>query len=168
MLYDLLDHDLGRFAARQIVRTKALAEQQEESLSPLDEWFLTLLQNGVLGAGGNNPNEAISNAYEEEIEEATGGGFYGNGKRTRAVKREGLYDLAKRNSPRLGGASDAKFGRYLRKQKCIGAWIKRRRGWRFPKLSDCRDAWVTRFPDAVWEPESPSEWTHGQDGDDEE
>jgi hypothetical protein len=163
MLYDLLDHDIKNFAPRRIVRTQALAEQQEESLQPLDEWWLTLLQNGVLGAGGDAPDEAISNAYEEDIREATGSGFYGNGKRTRAVKREGLYDQARRNSPRLKGCSDAKFGRYLKKRSCTMAWVKRRRGWRFPPLAACRDEWIIRFPEAAWEDGGPSDWTHGED-----
>src|SRR5262249_4480997 len=38
MLYDLLQMDLGDWHPRRIVRTAALAEQQEESLDPFDEW----------------------------------------------------------------------------------------------------------------------------------
>jgi hypothetical protein len=40
MLFELLDHNLGDWHPRQIVRTAALAEQQEKSLEPLDAWFL--------------------------------------------------------------------------------------------------------------------------------
>jgi hypothetical protein len=40
MLFELLHVDLGDWHPRQIVHTAALAEQQEESLSPLDAWWL--------------------------------------------------------------------------------------------------------------------------------
>jgi hypothetical protein len=69
MLFDLLEHDLGDWRPRTIVRTKALAQQQEESLSPLDQWMFGLLETGVLPGRpiGAKPNEAVCNAYEEEI-----------------------------------------------------------------------------------------------------
>jgi hypothetical protein len=43
MLFDLLERDLGDWHPRQIVRTAALAWQQEKSLSPLDTWWFELL-----------------------------------------------------------------------------------------------------------------------------
>jgi hypothetical protein len=102
---------LGDWHPRQIVRTPALAKQEEESLSPLDQWWLELLQTGVLeGASKVAPNEAISNHWEEEITETDG---YG-GQRKRTVRREGLYDQARRISPRLKGVSDTALGLYLR------------------------------------------------------
>jgi hypothetical protein len=163
MLYDLLDREIGGFAPRRIVRTPALAEQQRESLSPLDEWFLTLLQSGVLNAAPIKPNVAIINTYEEDIEEPTGSGF---GKRTRTVKHDGLYDYARRMSPKLKAYSDRKIGDYLADPKrghCYHDWVKRRRAWKFPPLAECRDRWCERFPGTVWDPESPSEWTSGED-----
>src|SRR5262249_23933711 len=48
MLYDLLNFDLGDWHPRQIVRTAALAEQQLQSVSPLDEWWRETLRTGVL------------------------------------------------------------------------------------------------------------------------
>jgi hypothetical protein len=83
MLFDLLERDLGDWHPRQIVRTAALAGQQEKSLSPLDTWWLELLQTGVLaGADPLSPDRAVSNRYEEE--EVIGTDGYG-GKRTRKV-----------------------------------------------------------------------------------
>jgi hypothetical protein len=100
MLFDLLERDLGDWHPRQIIRTAALAEQQEKSLSPFDAWWLELLQTGVLGgADPLSPDRAVSNRYEEEFEEPSGG-YYG-GKRRRTVRRDGLYDHARRISPKL-------------------------------------------------------------------
>jgi hypothetical protein len=48
MLYDLLNHDLGDWHPRQIYETDALREQKEQSLSPLEEWFVEVLQDGEL------------------------------------------------------------------------------------------------------------------------
>jgi hypothetical protein len=133
------------------------------------------LQSGVLDAGGDTPNKAIINAYEEEIEEADGeeSPGYGNGfgrtqrrTRNRTVKREGLYDQARRISPKLKGVSDRKIGDYLADPKrghCYHAWVKRRRAWKFPPLAECRYRWCERFPDTVWDADSPSQWTFGED-----
>jgi Family of unknown function (DUF5906) len=87
MLFDLLERDLGDWHPRRIVRTAALAEPQERSLSPLDSWWFELLQTGILGgADFLNPDRPVSNHYDEEVEVGTDG--YG-GKRTRIVRREG-------------------------------------------------------------------------------
>lgn len=90
MLYDLLAHDLGDWRPRQIVRTAALGRQMDESLSPFDQWWRELLLTGVLTGSRGMPNTAISNAFEEEIEEeetVEGEGIYG-GKQTRKRKRK--------------------------------------------------------------------------------
>jgi Family of unknown function (DUF5906)/RepB DNA-primase from phage plasmid len=166
MLFDLLERDLGDWHPRQIVRTAALVGQQEKSLSPLDTWWLELLQTGVLnGADPLRPDRAVSNRYEEEEVIATGG--YG-GKRTRKVFRDGLYDQARRISPKLRGESDTALGRYLSQQGCKGGggdcWVRRRRGWQFPPLAECRQRWLERFPGTVWRDPETTEWT--TEGDD--
>jgi hypothetical protein len=162
MLYDLLNYDLCDWHPRQIVRTPALAKQQEESLSPLDQWWLELLQTGVLeGASETAPDRAISNHYDEEISEPDG---YG-GKRKRTVRREGLYDQARRISPRLKGVSDTALGLYLRDEQrgCTNTWVQRRRGWQFPPLNECRERWKERFPETVWLDPETTEWTFAGD-----
>ena len=176
MLYDLLALDLGDWRPRQIVRTAALGKQMDESLSPLDQWWLELLQSGVLvgtrtGAPEPFPNVAISNAFEVEIEEEEEieeSGFYGGTrtrKRKRTVMRPGLYDQARRISPKLKGVSDTALGTFLGAHGCFHAWPAQRRGWRFPPLSDCRDAWCKRFPHTVWAELSPADWTFGENDD---
>jgi hypothetical protein len=160
MLYDLLHYDLGNWHPRQIVRTLALAKQQEKSLSPLDQWWLELLQTAVLdGASKNAPDRAISNRYEDEISELDG---YG-GQRKRTVWREGLYDQARRISPKLKGVSDTALGVYLRERGCTNKWVRRRRGWEFPSLNECRERWKQYFPETVWRNQDTAEWTFAGD-----
>jgi hypothetical protein len=177
MLFHLLEHDLGDWRPRMIVRTKALAQQQEESLSPLDQWMLGLLQTGVLPGHpiGAEPNEAVSESYEEKIEEeeVEETALYGKRTRTRkrTVMRPGLYDHARHSSPKLRTASYQALGRYLRDfgtkppDIFLSTWVHRRRGWRFPSLSKCRDRWCERFPDTDWGG-GPAEWTIGEDDED--
>jgi hypothetical protein len=158
MLFDLLHYDLGNWHPRQIVRTLALAKQQEESLSPLDQWWLELLQTAILeGASKDTPNEAISNHWEEEITETDHYGVM----RKRTLRREGLYDQARRISPKLKGVSDTALGRYLRdpQRGCTNAWVRRRRGWQFPPLTQCRERWKARFPETVWPDPETTQWT---------
>ena len=160
MLFDLLARKLGNWHPRDIIHTEALTGQQEESLSPLDAWWFELLQTGVLaGADENNPDRAISTEYEEEIEEPTGWG----GTRKRTVRHEGLFDQARRISPKLKAVTDAALGRYLNDQGCKRAWVHRERGWQFPPLAECRARWLERFPDTKWDDLDIENWTVGED-----
>ena len=97
-----------------------------------------MLQAGVVtGADLAHPDRTVSNRYKEEIEESTG---YGS-KRTRTVWHNGLYDQAKRISPKLKNETEAAFGRYLKKRDCIDIWVYRdrsHRGWQLPPLDKCR------------------------------
>jgi len=163
MLFDLLERDLGDWHPREIVRTAALAAQQEQSLSAFDAWWFEMLQAGVVtGADVAHPDRAVSNRYKEEIEESTG---YG-GKRTRTVWHNGLYDQAKRISPKLKNETEAAFGRYLKKRDCIDTWIYRdrsRRGWQLPALEKCRADWLVRFPQTKWRDPGMKGWTADED-----
>jgi hypothetical protein len=156
MLYDLLKFDLGDWHPREIVRTAALAEQQVQSLSALDEWWVEVLHTGVLvGSIPYEPHRAVSNHYEEEISESDGYGV----KRTRIRRREGLYDAARASSPRLRSISDNAIGHYLTNK--VGAERDRprqRRGWEFPPLATCRDRWAENFPDTEWRDQGITGW----------
>ncbi len=151
MLHDLLDRNLDDWHPRQIVRTAALGEQEAESLSPLDQCWVELLQTAVLDGAANKhfPNEAVSGSYEEQINEGSG-----TFPHKRTIRRDGLYDQARRISPKLKGVSDTALGRYLGEQGCENVWVtaggRGRRGWRFPPLQHCRDKWKERFPATVW------------------
>jgi len=174
MLYDLLHRDLGNWHPRQIVRTRALSKQQEESLSALDAWWLELLQTGVLaGTDELAPEKAISNRYEKKITERDGGSYGGFGnynsrdggisggydrERTRTVWRDGLFDQARRSSPKLKNATDAALGRYLTDRGCKRCWVHGERGWEFPPLAKCRKDWKERFPHTVWDDQKITDW----------
>ena len=144
MLFDLLERDLRDWHPRRIVHTAALAEQQDESLSPLDAWWLELLQSAVLaGSNSSAPDRAISNKYEDEVRDFDHFG----GERTRTVKRDGLYDQARAVSPKLKGYTDAALGRYLRQQGCRNAWVQRHRGWGISTADRVPNALAGALPD---------------------
>ena len=172
MLYDLLDHDIGQWRPRKIVRTKALGQQQEESLEPIDAWFFSLLEAGVLPAAPAEPPEAVSTEYEEEIEETeeATGLYIGTRTRKRKVKRDGLFEHACKMFPKIKALGPNRLFRYLGDRERGGGshtWIKvnrgpkKKRGWRFPLLAEARDRWVERFPETVWPEGSPADWTSG-------
>jgi hypothetical protein len=163
MLFDLLDYNLGDWHPRQIVRTAALTKQQEQSLPPLDEWWVELLQTGVLqGATSRQPNRPVSNQYEAEITETDGFG----GQRKRTVRRDCLYDQARRISPRLKSVSDHILGGYLSERGCKRVSPYRdgdnRRGWEFPSLEQCRKEWEKRYPDTKWSNLEVKAWRAGE------
>jgi hypothetical protein len=166
MLHDLLAHNLGSWHPRDgIPRNDALVRQQAESLTPLDAWWIELIEDGTLpGASEDEPHRTISNEYEEEVEHGTADSF-GN-KRTRVVRRRGLYDQARHSSPKLRHATDTALGLYLRAQGCDNVRkVRRRRGWTFPSLAKCCAAWVKRFPGWRWRNPDLEGWT--ADGSDE-
>jgi hypothetical protein len=143
------------------VRTRALAKQQEESLSALDSWWFELLQTGVLaGSSELAPEKATSNKYEKVVIERDG-----MFERRRTVWRDGLYDQARRSSPRLKNATEHSLGGYLTERGCVRAWVHRERGWKFPPLAKCRADWKERFPNTVWDDQDITEWKPAEGND---
>ena len=154
MLYDRLQFDLGDWHPREIVRTAALAEQQLQSLSALDEWWLEILHTGVLvGSRIGEPHRAVSNRYDEEIEEKDSTAAPDPHPTARRSIR-----FARASSPRLWGVSDHMLGHYLTDKGGERAWVRRRRGWEFPELAKCRDQWCANFPDTEWHDRGITEW----------
>jgi hypothetical protein len=151
MLYDLLRHDLGDFHPRQLPKCNDLTSQQALSLGPLDSWWVELLENGTLaGCDPNEPNRAVSNKYEYKVVV---------GISDRWVTRLGLYDQARNIEPRLRQRSDHVLGQYLDEHGCDNSRkVMRRRGWKFPELSECRVKWETRFPGWKWRNPKLTEW----------
>jgi len=164
MLFELLNRDLGDWHPRQIVRTAALAAQQAQSLSPFDAWWEGLLHDGYLPAGDSN-GRVISGDYQARKSE---GYLTDNTKKTWFEKRKGLYEQARTSSPGLKKETDAAFGRYLARQACESGWVRRRRGWQFPPLDQCRAKWLERFPLTVWRDPEAKAWQGERDGDDED
>jgi hypothetical protein len=94
MLHDLLRRDLGKWHPRDLPACNDLTSQQALSLSPLDAWWVELLEIGTLwGCDPGAPNCAISGEYEVTIK-SNDGGF------DRHVKRPGLYHQARSIEPR--------------------------------------------------------------------
>jgi len=151
MLYDLLHRDLGDFHPRRLPKSNNLTAQQALSLGPLDSWWVELLQTGTLmGCDPNEPNRAVSNAYEYKVVV---------GMNDRWVTRSGLYDQARNIEPRLRIASDHKLGDFLTEQGCDNSRkVMRRRGWTFPDLGKCRKKWEERFPGWKWRNPKLTEW----------
>ena len=103
MLHDLSRWELGNWHPRQVYETAALREQKEQSLPPLEEWFVEVLQEGVLP------------------------GLKFDGEKDLASTRE-LADDAKLRVPH-GAArfTDKAVTGFLRKQGCIPAKSSRGR-----------------------------------------
>jgi hypothetical protein len=151
MLHNLLQLDLGDWHPRRAPKTGGLLDQQSRSLRPEDQWWVELLETGILqGADGSRPDRAVSNRYEEKEQTPFGG--------ERTVFHKGLYDQAREISPRLKGYSDHALGRFLSDRKCISQWVKRRRGWEFPPLAELRAEWTSRFPGWAWRSPDLEEW----------
>jgi hypothetical protein len=126
MLHDLLATDLGSWHPRQIVKTAALREQQQHSLSGEDEWWLGLLQEGVL------PRHEIS--------------AHSNPRRARSCD---LLDHARKAVLRLRHLSPHALGHYLRKRGCRLCKTDVRR-WEFPPLREARALWDEELSGVEW------------------
>jgi hypothetical protein len=149
MLFDLLHRDLEGWHPRHFPKTDALREQQQQSLSALDAWWVELLETGTLeGADPNAPNCAVSNGYD----------------RPYLGRQRGLYDQARTIEPRLKARSDHVLGNFLSGQGCDNTRkVLRHRGWTFQPLLEARKRWEARFPGWKWRDTSLTEWQYGQD-----
>jgi hypothetical protein len=156
MLYDLLHFDLGDWHPRKLPKDTGLLDQQKKSLSPLDAWWVELLETGTLaGCDNNAPYRAVSNSYQKS---------YSVGNFEKLITRDGLYDQARAVEPRLKGRSDHALGNYLAEQGCDNKHrVLRHRGWEFPSLGECREKWMQRFPNWVWRNPGIEEWQPDED-----
>ena len=155
--------NLDDWHPRQIVRTVALGEQQEESLSPLDQWWVELLQTAVLDGAANKhfPNEAVSGSYEEQINE--GSSAFPHNRTISATAFTIRPAASRQNSRELATRPLAAISARGCEHDWVTAGGRGRRGWRFPPLQHCRDKWKERFPETVWRDRATTEWTSGDD-----
>ena len=142
MLFDLLHWNLGSWHPRQVPETKALREQKEQSLSPIEQWLEQVLQDGTLPGAGILRSDDNRRDFSP----------------TRA-----LIDNAKDRAPQLRWhLSDKQMGIFLRKHGCIP--LKDRngklevRGWKFPPLAQMRADWSKRFGGWEWQDLEQDEW----------
>src|SRR5262249_19275467 len=116
-----------------VKKSAALQGQQIRTLPPLEQWYFTILQEGVLpGAFSNKPNAAYTRS---------------------------LADDAKERFPRLKyDLSEVVLRNFLTHREGFGFKIKKSRtsignGWSFPPLDECRAAWDQRYGPVVWDPD---------------
>jgi hypothetical protein len=94
------------------------------------QWYLALLHSGRLPhAREKTPYVALTRALTED---------------------------AMRRVPRLRDLSDVALRNFLTDQEAMGVEIKKHRtssanGWKFPLLSECRDAWCKRYGPTQWD-----------------
>jgi hypothetical protein len=103
LLYDLLAMDIGDFHPRKIPADKnALLSQQAASLSPLDAWWVELLETGEIpGSPDGHADKTIS-------------GDYVNTSGYSVIREPGMLTLLRRSVPRTAYLTDHAIGRYLR------------------------------------------------------
>jgi hypothetical protein len=144
MFYDLQRLDLGDFHPRDIpeavLKGEALQKQQGFSLPPLEQWFVSLLHDGVLpGAGPKRPNTTFTSWL--------------------------LID-AKDRIPRLKwDLSEVLLRNFLIDEEAVGIPCTKYRssvgnGWSFAPLKDLREAWCRRYGSIKWD-NPDAEWNGG-------
>lgn len=123
MLHSLSALDLKGWHPRQIVKTAALREQKAQSMSPLQEWFENVLQEGrVPGAGqavDRSPASALLRQAQEEV-------------------------------PKMRDVSAAALGRFLRSKGCVKQHDVHGSVWQFPRLAEARSQWAREFGGWTW------------------
>ena len=134
MLYDLLRMDLSNFDVNAFPKTQALRQQQILSLSPFDQWWVGLLEEGKLPGVGiiGHPGRAYT------------------------------YDLLQHAKEKVSGLrylTDVLLGRTLSKRGCR-AWKMRGsgRGWEFPTLVEARAAWEKKAGKWDWAVTEHEQW----------
>ena len=129
MFYDLGRMDLADWHPREIPKTllsnEALQKQQGFTLPPIEQWYVSLLHDGVLpGALVNRPNKSFTHSLIED---------------------------AKDKIPRLRlDLTDVALRDFLTNEESIGIPCDKFRtssanGWSFAPLLELRDAWSRRY-----------------------
>jgi hypothetical protein len=164
LYYFLNDVDLKDFNVRKVPQTAGLREQRDQSLEPLDLWWVELLETGMLmGSDVFQPNKAVSNAYDRRVLLGTTkvavDGDIVQTPHYRHVRQLGLYDQARTMVPKLKNTSDTALGAHLTKMGCDNKKkVSRQRGWTFPPLEECRAAWLKRYPSWNWRDPDLTKW----------
>jgi hypothetical protein len=134
MFYELREMDLGDWHPREVpdalLTNPALQKQQHYNLPPLEQWYLTLLHSGRL------PHAKPATPY--------------------VAMTRALVENAKQRVPRLRDLSDVALRNFLTDQEAMGVLIEKYRnsaanGWKFPLLSECRQAWEKRYGPTKWD-----------------
>lgn len=129
MTHDLLNLDLAGWHPRSGIKTKALLEQKRQSMTPLEEWFCSILEDGTI------PGGAVGDA----------------------VPVEALHHVFQDGWPHARGSREM-VGKLLRKHGCIRIRGARGNSWKFPPLAELRAKWAKAYGgEWPWENEA-AEW----------
>ena len=140
---------------RKLVTSKALLSQQERSLDFFDEWWSSVLDNGVIpGSTKEHPDRSAPMEDFTIPDYITG----------RETPMPGLLTRARKTDPLRGSRVTGKaFGSGRSRRRGApnrGSIIakRQRRTWRFPPLKDAREAWEKRFPGWQWTDPFIEDW----------
>ena len=165
MLYDLRRVELGNWHPRQIVKTSALVAQQERTLDFFDEWWVGVLNSGVVP--GSTAKAGANQSPPLDDYKVTTQNSYGD---ERNEKFDGLLSLARKNGGFNAGRMSGKaFSDRLNDVGCYTNGNKisfrgaRRRSWRFPDLAEARAKWTERFPNWQWTNPNLADWEPDED-----
>jgi len=125
MLHDLLHLDLGDWHPRRIPNTKALREQKARSMSLLDSWWESILQEGCVPAAGKDALDTAPAQY--------------------------LMNHVRDFAPRLRDLTPTALGRFLADRGCIKLHKTSGNAWRFPTLPEARSKWESHYQGWDWD-----------------
>ena len=164
MLFDLLHRDIAGWHPRNLIKTAGLVDQQSRNLSPIDASWVEMIEADALQGGGDTPATAMIAPSNDWLSKEDGDGDLALPPKSKM--HPGLYTHMRNVSPELKNVSDHVLGHELRERGCISvtnvpANRGRKRGWKFPPLHECREAWEKLHPGWPW-PTPKEEWTEWQ------
>lgn len=131
MAHDLLNLDLKGWHPRAVVKTRALLEQKRASMAPIEEWFCSILEDGVIPGGGAGDTVAV----------------------------EALHHVFQEGWPQARASREA-IGKALRRHGCYRIRGARGNSWRFPPLPELRAKWAKAYGgEWPWE-NNVDNWQH--------
>jgi hypothetical protein len=153
LLHHLLSFDLSQVNLRVIPKTDALLEQQIESATPEQAWWLDTLKGGELPWGTDEPNTCPkSKLFRRYIQHANAQGV-----RRRVIETTIGMFLKKYVGPELKTPNNPEPYKVCRPN---GQEITKR-GWiySFPPLKDCRERFARELQQTIpWG--EKIEWSH--------
>jgi hypothetical protein len=136
MMYDLQRRDLDNWHPREmpkaVLNSPEIQKQQRLNLSPLEQWYLSLLHSGEV------PGALI--------------------KRKRTAYTNNLIDDARKRFPRLRELSHQELRNFLTDTEALNPICTKyhgmsANGWSFGPLAECREGWVARYGPVDWDRE---------------
>jgi hypothetical protein len=128
MLYDLQRVDLKGWHPRLILRTKALMQQKQQSMGPLEEWWESILQDGIIPAASREAPDMSAAQY--------------------------LINHAREFGPKLRDLTPTRLGKFLADRGAIKLHRNNGNTWRLPPLAECRERWERYYQGWKWEREA--------------